>query len=297
MHRFFGPALADWGSNTEVFGVAEDQFLYLRWLLHSGFVSRSLDINPPQSSFDLWTPHKTEHRLKRPTAVSYQEGQACIDYSVLNLPDKWYADLLHLPEITGDDWYTPSEVLDRCRSVSGQFDLDPATHPYAQMVVQARNYFTKEDNGLIQDWSGVVWCNPPFSRWKEFAPKIVDEWKSGRVAEMFALAPTRALGTQQIFMMIEACDALFTSFGRMPFWGPLGASSSTDGQVIFYFGEQSEEFAAAMSDLGITWVHSSGYAKPYGIAKVQRRPQLPTHLELPAKQNKSWATDVQSGNK
>ena len=292
LHTFFAPPAKGWGTNNEVFGVDEEHLLYLRWLMHSGFVSWEVEKQPPAVGSNLWTPNDPLHRLKLPELVAYEEGQASIDYSVLDIPEQWYGRVLHLPELTGDDWYTPEEVLDRCRLVSGDFDLDPATHPYAQMCVRAKRYFTKEDNGLLQDWAGIVWCNPPFSRWKDFAPKVVSEWKSGRVTEMFVLAPTRSLGNQQVFVMVDACDALFTSYGRMPFWGPLGASSSTDGQIIFYFGCNPDKFAAAMSDLGITWVHSAGYTKPPTPAKVKKRPQLPTSLQLPDADNKSWATDV-----
>jgi hypothetical protein len=34
----------------------------------------------------------------------------------------------------------------------------------AQKWIQAGNYFTQEDNGLIQPWQGRVWCNPPYGR-------------------------------------------------------------------------------------------------------------------------------------
>lgn len=62
------------------------------------------------------------------------------------------------------EWYTPPEYVDKARRVLGEIDLDPASNALAQNWIQAGNYFTQEDNGLIQPWQGRVWCNPPYGR-------------------------------------------------------------------------------------------------------------------------------------
>ena len=62
------------------------------------------------------------------------------------------------------EWYTPPEYVDKARRVLGEIDLDPASNALAQKWIQAGNYFTQEDNGLIQPWQGRVWCNPPYGR-------------------------------------------------------------------------------------------------------------------------------------
>lgn len=57
------------------------------------------------------------------------------------------------------EWYTPPEII---RSL-GEFDLDPSTSKEAiQINKSAKNYYTKEDNGLIQGWFGRIWLNPPY---------------------------------------------------------------------------------------------------------------------------------------
>lgn len=58
-----------------------------------------------------------------------------------------------------DTWLTPRYVLQEL----GEFDLDPCATEYNPTWVCSR-YFTKEDNGLLQEWSGRVFMNPPFSR-------------------------------------------------------------------------------------------------------------------------------------
>ncbi|MFZ1109005.1 MAG: hypothetical protein WAN43_11770 [Rhodomicrobium sp.] len=63
---------------------------------------------------------------------------------------------------TGEnDWYTPAPYLEAAREVLGAIDLGPATSKSAQQNVQAREYFTREDDGLSLDRFGRVWLNPP----------------------------------------------------------------------------------------------------------------------------------------
>ena len=64
------------------------------------------------------------------------------------------------------EWYTPPWVYERARHVMRSIDLDPATHPKAiKLGNVAKRYFTKKDNGLVQDWGKQVnvFCNPPFT--------------------------------------------------------------------------------------------------------------------------------------
>lgn len=58
-----------------------------------------------------------------------------------------------------DEWLTPPEIVRAC----GEFDLDPCA-PVVRPWDTAGRHFTVEDDGLAQDWSGRVWCNPPFGR-------------------------------------------------------------------------------------------------------------------------------------
>lgn len=57
-----------------------------------------------------------------------------------------------------DEWYTPAWITDPL----GDFDLDPAA-PVGEHRTIAKKEYTKQDDGLKQDWHGRVWLNPPFS--------------------------------------------------------------------------------------------------------------------------------------
>ena len=51
------------------------------------------------------------------------------------------------------EWYTPPEII---RSL-GEFDLDPCTSEIAyKLNSSAKNYYTKEDDGLSKEWLGRV---------------------------------------------------------------------------------------------------------------------------------------------
>lgn len=58
-----------------------------------------------------------------------------------------------------DEWLTPPEWI----QALGPFELDPCA-PIVRPWDTARIHFTTEDNGLVREWLGRVWCNPPFGR-------------------------------------------------------------------------------------------------------------------------------------
>lgn len=60
-----------------------------------------------------------------------------------------------------DRWDTPQEFYDALDKEFG-FTLDPCADEFNH---KCEKYFTKEDDGLSQDWGGeVVFCNPPYGR-------------------------------------------------------------------------------------------------------------------------------------
>lgn len=54
---------------------------------------------------------------------------------------------------------TPEEIL----RPLGMFDLDPCA-PVIRPWDMARHHFTIEDNGLMREWFGRCWVNPPYGR-------------------------------------------------------------------------------------------------------------------------------------
>ena len=57
--------------------------------------------------------------------------------------------------------YTPAAYVEAARYVLGGIDLDPASCAMANATVQAKHYYTKDDDGLDNPWHGLVYLNPP----------------------------------------------------------------------------------------------------------------------------------------
>jgi phage N-6-adenine-methyltransferase len=59
-----------------------------------------------------------------------------------------------------DEWETPREFFDALDAVF-HFTLDVcATRDNAK----CKRYYTKAENGLSREWSGICWMNPPYGR-------------------------------------------------------------------------------------------------------------------------------------
>lgn len=70
-----------------------------------------------------------------------------------------------------DEWYTPREIIEAL----GEFDLDPCA-PMHPLWPTAKIMYNKQDNGLIQNWGGRIWLNPPYSKpliW-QFVEKLAE---------------------------------------------------------------------------------------------------------------------------
>ena len=59
------------------------------------------------------------------------------------------------------EWPTPQALYNELADIFGGFTLDPcATEENAKCV----QFFTKEQDGLMQPWEGKVFMNPPYGR-------------------------------------------------------------------------------------------------------------------------------------
>ena len=86
-----------------------------------------------------------------------------------------------------DSWETPPSLFN-ILDMEFNFTLDPCC---TKQTAKCKKFFTKEEDGLIQDWSkDVVFVNPPYGReigkWVE---KSYNEAKKG--AKVVMLIPSR----------------------------------------------------------------------------------------------------------
>ncbi|MET3700162.1 phage N-6-adenine-methyltransferase [Bacillus oleivorans] len=59
-----------------------------------------------------------------------------------------------------DLWETPQDFFNKLNE-EFHFDIDVCAN---DENAKCENYFTKEIDGLQQDWEGVCWMNPPYGR-------------------------------------------------------------------------------------------------------------------------------------
>ena len=59
-----------------------------------------------------------------------------------------------------DLWGTPQDLFDEL-DAEFHFDLDVCALPEN---AKCERYYTPEQDGLVQEWEGVCWCNPPYGR-------------------------------------------------------------------------------------------------------------------------------------
>lgn len=100
------------------------------------------------------------------------------------------------------EWYTRPTYIEAAREVMGSIELDPASCAAANAIVQAERYYSKEQNGLLQEWHArSLWLNPPYGRSgkmigmhqssiKMFVDKCLHHYQHGDVLQAIILATT-----------------------------------------------------------------------------------------------------------
>ena len=160
----------------------------------------------------------------------------------------------------GNENYTPDYVLESCRKFLGNFDLDPFSNAIANKSVQAKTFWTKDDNALTQDWTAYKkkWVNPPY--WKLSKDGCIDKILFYCAIGETLLLVNSSTSAKWFHKCMNACDAYLHPFKRIPFYNPYRELEEAQGkrkksgneydQTLFYFGDRPLEFAEALSTLG-----------------------------------------------
>lgn len=152
-----------------------------------------------------------------------------------------------------NEWYTPVEYIHATREVMGEIDLDPASSKEAQETIQARHYFTSEDDGLSKVWSGRVWLNPPYSTdlIGLFIHKLVHEISEGNASQAILLVHSYT-DTGWFQTAANVSSAVCFARQRVKFYDPDGnRCDPTQGQAFLYFGDKHKEFSNVFGAFGI----------------------------------------------
>ena len=140
-----------------------------------------------------------------------------------------------------DEWLTPPGII----KALGNFDLDPCS-PINRPWSTALNHFTVEDDGLPREWTGRVWCNPPYGKETGKWIEKLSEHGSG-IALIFARTETRVWHDY----IWNKAHSVFFFRGRLSFYtveGIKGGTAGAPSALISY----SEEDTQAIKYSGLT---------------------------------------------
>jgi len=130
-------------------------------------------------------------------------------------------------------WETPQEFYDKLNE-EFSFTLDPCC---SEVTAKCDNYFTEDDDGLVQDWSNdVVFMNPPYGREiKKWIKKAYEESQKG--ATVVCLIPSRtdtAYWHDYIFKAKSEGDCTIRFLrGRLKFGGSKNSAPFPSAVVVF----------------------------------------------------------------
>jgi hypothetical protein len=158
----------------------------------------------------------------------------------------------HVANNTGEiEWYTPARIIEAARKAMGGIDLDPASCEAANLVVKAKQYYSAEDDGLVQPWLGRVWLNPPYASGvvDAFAKKLIEELPHIQNACVLVNNATDTAWCQSLLRMASAICLIA---GRVKFTDSQGnpGGAPLQGQLLIYFGPSEVAFLSAVEDLG-----------------------------------------------
>lgn len=148
-----------------------------------------------------------------------------------------------------EEIYTPLHIVQAAHKIMGGIDLDPASCEHANRTVKARNYYTKEDNGLMHNWEGRVFLNPPYGRGT--VRQFVELWCSEPFDQGILLVNVM-LDTPWGQTLLGVADIICFHRRRVVFDLPDGTPwhGSAWGQMIAGRGVDIPKFYDAFSSMG-----------------------------------------------
>lgn len=144
------------------------------------------------------------------------------------------------------EWYTTPDIIQAVIAVMGAIDLDPCSNSHDNPNVPAAQHYTKEDDGLAQEWRGRLYVNPPFGNdIPHWVDKLVYEYLEKRTTQAILLAPART--DTHWFRALRNFPRCFM-FGRVKFNG--NANSAPFPTMLVGVGCDRNKFVEVMSALG-----------------------------------------------
>lgn len=114
-------------------------------------------------------------------------------------------------ENESDVWLTDPRLI---KSL-GPFDLDPCS-PLNRPWDTAKKHYTVVDDGLLQPWTGRVWCNPPYSKKAPWVKRCSNHGD----AVLLIFSTTDTIDFHRY--IFQKADSIFFIAGRLTFYDRSG---------------------------------------------------------------------------
>jgi phage N-6-adenine-methyltransferase len=127
-------------------------------------------------------------------------------------------------------WYTPKSIFDM---LGLQFDIDVCSPPEGVPWIPTKEYFSLPQDGLTEEWRGLIWCNPPYGKESIAWLDKMNNHRNG-----IALVPART-GTKWFQKYAKESDAFLLLKGRIQFVDGLNKTQkggNTVGSVLIAWG-------------------------------------------------------------
>ena len=143
-------------------------------------------------------------------------------------------------------WETPLDFFSKLDQLFS-FTLDACA---SSDNAKVGNYYTVEQNALIKDWQGVVWCNPPYGREQiKFIEKAYQESvKHGSV--VVCLIPARPDTKVWQDLIFNHADQVCFIKGRLKFGNSKDAAPFPSALIVFGDSRDLSEFGKCFCGVG-----------------------------------------------
>lgn len=148
-----------------------------------------------------------------------------------------------------DVWLTPPDIL----RALGPFDLDPCA-PLQRPWDTATHHFTIQDDGLVQEWAGRVWLNPPFGREAVVWLRRLREHGNG-----IALIPARTETAMFYECVWGHAHAVLFMRGRPHFYRADGTRAPFNSGAPICLVAYGDENHTVLKESGLGWVVASRF--------------------------------------
>lgn len=143
------------------------------------------------------------------------------------------------------DWYTPKWIFDE---LGLTFDLDPCQPESGIPWIPTKQFYSLKDDGLKQNWNGLVWLNPPYGNETKLWIEKMHNHRNG-IALVFARTDCKWFHDY-----VAKADAILFLKGRIKFVDGLNKTSNNGagaGSMLIAWGQESVKALEKMSDKGL----------------------------------------------